>query len=106
MEGFWRAHQIPIPDVECNPAHLALLEHWMRSYKPEELFDANRQADSGAGGLAPAGARRMSANKHANGGFCGKTSICRTFALTPSRWPSQESSKRDPRSCWENFSGM
>ena len=41
VEGFWRAHQIPIPEVKTNPAHLRLLESWMRSYKPQELFDAD-----------------------------------------------------------------
>ena len=44
--GFWRAHQVPITDVVSNPAHLKLLEHWMRSYRPHELFDAKRPADS------------------------------------------------------------
>ena len=39
LEGFWRAHQIPITDVATNPEHLKMLESWMRSYKPEELFD-------------------------------------------------------------------
>ena len=44
LEGFWRSHQVPFADVRDNPAHLKLLEDWMRSYKPEELFDAQRQA--------------------------------------------------------------
>ena len=46
LEGFWRAHQVPIADVAKNSAHLKLLEEWMRGYKPEELFDESRQADS------------------------------------------------------------
>ena len=44
LEGFWRAHQVPITNVKQNPEHLKLLENWMRSYKPEELFDQKRQA--------------------------------------------------------------
>ena len=66
VEGTWRAHQVPLAEVRTNPAHLAQLEAWMRSYRPEELF-----GDDGAplvGANAPAGRRRMSANEHANGG--------------------------------------
>ena len=58
LEGFWRAHQIPLPDVATNPAQLQLLETWMRSYKPEELFDDNgtllpELKDDGSQGPAP-----------------------------------------------------
>ncbi|TLU83168.1 MAG: phosphoketolase family protein [Chlorobium sp.] len=68
-EDFWRSHQVPFTSVRENPAHLKLLEEWMRSYRPEELF-----TDSGAlrpelKALAPAGQRRMGDNPHANGGF-------------------------------------
>jgi xylulose-5-phosphate/fructose-6-phosphate phosphoketolase len=69
LEGSWRAHQIPIPDVAGNPEHLKLLEAWMRSYKPEELFDANGKLVPELKGLAPVGDRRVSANPHANGGL-------------------------------------
>ena len=72
LEGFWRAHQIPIPDPACNAAHLRLLEKWMRSYRPEELFDASGALIAELASLAPAGARRMSANPHANGGLLRK----------------------------------
>ncbi len=68
LEGFWRAHQIPIPDVISNPAHLELLENWMRSYRPEELFDENGRLQAELRAIAPAGERRVSANPHANGG--------------------------------------
>jgi xylulose-5-phosphate/fructose-6-phosphate phosphoketolase len=68
VEGSWRAHQVPIPDVCSNPASLKLLESWMRSYQPEELFDADGRARAELRALAPAGPRRMSANPHANGG--------------------------------------
>jgi xylulose-5-phosphate/fructose-6-phosphate phosphoketolase len=72
LEGFWRAHQVPLPGVQKNPAHLKLLEDWMRSYKPEELFDANGSPISELRELTPTGIRRMSANPHANGGFLKK----------------------------------
>ncbi|MGH9444909.1 MAG: phosphoketolase family protein [Terriglobia bacterium] len=72
LEGFWRAHQIPIPNVAENPAHLKLLDTWMRSYKPEELFNADGKLIPELKALAPAGNRRMSANPHANGGLLRK----------------------------------
>jgi xylulose-5-phosphate/fructose-6-phosphate phosphoketolase len=68
LEGSWRAHQIPIADVRDNPAHLALLESWMRGYQPDALFDANGRLVPELKALAPEGARRISANPHANGG--------------------------------------
>ncbi len=69
LEGFWRAHQVPMADVKTNPERLKLLENWMRSQKPEELFDANGKLVPELKELAPAGIRRMSANPHANGGL-------------------------------------
>jgi xylulose-5-phosphate/fructose-6-phosphate phosphoketolase len=72
LEGFWRAHQIPIPDVAGNPAHLKMLESWMRRYKPEELFDSDGALVPELKELAPTGSRRMSANPHANGGLLRK----------------------------------
>ena len=72
IEGSWRSHQVPIPDVRTNPAHLRILEEWMRSYKPEELFDAQGRLVPELRALAPKGARRMSANPHANGGLLRK----------------------------------
>jgi xylulose-5-phosphate/fructose-6-phosphate phosphoketolase len=72
LEGFWRAHQVPIADVRKNPAHLKLLEDWLRSYKPEELFDANGTLVPEIRDLAPAGTRRMGANPHGNGGLLKK----------------------------------
>jgi xylulose-5-phosphate/fructose-6-phosphate phosphoketolase len=67
LEGTWRAHQVPIADVS-TPAHLALLESWMRSYRPEELFDEAGRPIAEITDLAPDGARRMGANPHTNGG--------------------------------------
>jgi xylulose-5-phosphate/fructose-6-phosphate phosphoketolase len=72
LEGSWRAHQIPIPDVAGNPAHLKLLESWMRSYKPQDLFDISGRLVEELKQLAPSGNRRMSANPHANGGLLRK----------------------------------
>jgi xylulose-5-phosphate/fructose-6-phosphate phosphoketolase len=69
VEGFWRAHQVPIADPRTNPAHLALLESWMKSYEPDRLFDANGRLVPELQALAPEGSRRMGANPHANGGL-------------------------------------
>jgi xylulose-5-phosphate/fructose-6-phosphate phosphoketolase len=68
VEGFWRSHQVPLSGMHDNPAHLKQLEDWMRSYKPEKLFDAKGQLISELKELAPKGKRRMGANPHANGG--------------------------------------
>ncbi|HTX42412.1 MAG TPA: phosphoketolase family protein [Acidobacteriaceae bacterium] len=68
VEGFWRAHQVPILEVADNPKHLRLLEEWLRSYRPEELFDQSGAPAVELRALAPQGERRMSANPHANGG--------------------------------------
>ncbi len=68
VENFWRAHQVPLTGVRENPANLKILEDWLRSYRPEELFDENGRLISALKALAPSGSRRMSANPHANGG--------------------------------------
>jgi xylulose-5-phosphate/fructose-6-phosphate phosphoketolase len=68
IEGTFRAHQIPLTAPRTNPEHLRLLEAWMRSYRPEELFDAGGRLRSDIAALAPSGTRRMGANPHANGG--------------------------------------
>ncbi|HUY27453.1 MAG TPA: phosphoketolase family protein [Candidatus Binataceae bacterium] len=72
IEGFWRAHQIPILDVTTNPAHLKILEDWMRSYRPEELFDRAGRPVAELRELAPSGDRRISANPRSNGGVLRK----------------------------------
>ncbi|MEK7882421.1 phosphoketolase family protein [Methyloversatilis sp. NSM2] len=66
-EGSWRSHQVPFGDMD-NPDHLRLLEEWMQSYRPDELFDANGAPRPELLALAPHGTRRMGANPHANGG--------------------------------------
>ena len=72
LEGFWRSHQVPLAGVKKNPAHLKILEEWLRSYKPEELFDANGAPVATIRDLTPTGAHRMGANPHANGGLLKK----------------------------------
>ncbi|WFU29278.1 phosphoketolase family protein [Bradyrhizobium brasilense] len=69
VEGFWRAHQVPIAQVRDNPAHLKLLEDWMRSYHPEDLFDKDGALIPELQALALTANRRMGANPHANGGL-------------------------------------
>ncbi len=69
VEGTWRAHQVPIAEVRTNPGHLALLERWMQSYRPEELFDESGAPRPEVTALAPEGELRMGANPHANGGL-------------------------------------
>jgi xylulose-5-phosphate/fructose-6-phosphate phosphoketolase len=68
VEGTFRAHQIPLPDVKTKPEQLAMLDAWMRSYEPEELFDHDGRLNPELAALAPKGDYRMGANPHANGG--------------------------------------
>jgi xylulose-5-phosphate/fructose-6-phosphate phosphoketolase len=72
VEGSWRAHQVPVLDAATNKKSLAIVEEWMRSYKPAELFDANGTLIPELQELAPSGTRRISANPHANGGLLRK----------------------------------
>ena len=69
VEGTWRSHQVPLSEVRSNPEHLALLEEWMLSYRPAELFDSSGRPNEIITALAPSGNRRMSANPVANGGL-------------------------------------
>ncbi|MDN4643942.1 phosphoketolase family protein [Arthrobacter sp. PsM3] len=69
VEGSWRSHQVPFTQARENDSHRAVLEQWLRSYRPEELFDVNGTPVAAVGGLHPAGERRMSGNPHANGGL-------------------------------------
>jgi xylulose-5-phosphate/fructose-6-phosphate phosphoketolase len=72
VENSWRAHQVPLAGIHQNPAHLRQLEEWLRSYGPQELFDEAGRLVPELRALAPQGARRMSANPHANGGLLRK----------------------------------
>ncbi len=69
IEGTFRAHQVPVTDVAGNPGHLKILERWMKSYRPRELFDADGRFRPELAALAPAGERRMGASPYANGGL-------------------------------------
>jgi xylulose-5-phosphate/fructose-6-phosphate phosphoketolase len=87
IEGTFRAHQVPLSHVRTNSEHLHMLEQWMRSYRPEELFDAAGRLVPDVAALAPAGARRMGANPHANGGRGAPLDLppFRDYALAVSR---------------------
>ncbi|MCX5684920.1 MAG: phosphoketolase family protein [Planctomycetota bacterium] len=69
VEGTFRAHQVPLSEIATKPGHLKLLERWMKSYKPQELFDKRGRLIPELAELAPKGAQRMGANPHANGGI-------------------------------------
>ena len=68
VEATCRSHQVPVTEIRTNPDHLRILEEWMKSYHPEQLFDSNGRLISELAELAPRGTRRMGANPHANGG--------------------------------------
>ncbi len=68
-EDYWRSHQVPMGEMHDNPKHVKILESWMKSYRPEELFDDKGRLKTELADLAPRGERRMSANPHANGGL-------------------------------------
>jgi len=68
-EDYWRSHQVPFAEMASKPEHVKLLQEWMKSYKPEELFDENGKLLPELAELAPEGDRRMGANPHANGGL-------------------------------------
>jgi xylulose-5-phosphate/fructose-6-phosphate phosphoketolase len=78
-EGYWRSHQVPFGDMQ-NPEHVKLLEEWMKSYRPQELFDPDGSLRPEIAGLAPEGDRRMSANPHANGGLLRRDLVLPDFA--------------------------
>src|SRR5215471_10692038 len=72
VEGSWRSHQVPFAGARENPAHLQILEDWLRSYRPQDLFDKSGHLVTELKALSPVGIRRMSANPHANGGLLRK----------------------------------
>ena len=79
IEGTFRSHQVPLAGLASNPEHLRMLEEWMRSYRPEELFDASGRLIPELAELAPTGTRRMGANPHANGGLLLKDLVLPDF---------------------------
>src|SRR6266704_6047810 len=78
-EGFWRSHQVPLAEMATTPGHLRMLEQWMKSYKPEELFDDSGTLKPELAARAPKGHRRMGANPHANGGVLLKDLVMPDF---------------------------
>ena len=80
VEGTFRAHQVPLSGVRENPEHLAQLESWLRSYRPEALFDAEGRLVTELAELAPEGGKRMSASPHANGGLLTEPLVTRRLA--------------------------
>jgi xylulose-5-phosphate/fructose-6-phosphate phosphoketolase len=95
VEGTWRAHQVPVADLQSKPEHLKILEDWMKSYRPEELFDAGGKLIPELAELAPEGDRRMGANPHANGGLLLKDLVMPDFRAyaTPVTKPGTETAE-------------
>lgn len=79
VENTWRSHQVPLSELAAKPKHIKLLEEWMKSYRPEELFDASGRLNLDLAALAPEGDRRMGANPHANGGLLLKDLVMPDF---------------------------
>jgi xylulose-5-phosphate/fructose-6-phosphate phosphoketolase len=79
VEGTWRSHQVPVADPASKPEHLKILEEWLKSYRPEELFDEHGKLIPELATLAPEGDRRMGANPHANGGVLLKDLVMPDF---------------------------
>ena len=101
MEGTWRAHQVPLSETRDNPGHLAQLEQWLRSYRPEELFDERGALRPELRALAPTGERRMSANPHANGGLLLRDLDLPDFRDYAVPWPAGGIEPTRPPGCWE-----
>jgi xylulose-5-phosphate/fructose-6-phosphate phosphoketolase len=95
VEGTFRAHQVPVANFAAHPEHLAILEGWMRSYRPEELFDANGTLRSELAALAPSGTKRMGANPRANGGLLLSALALPNFCdyAVPVRGPGEETAE-------------
>ena len=99
VEGTFRSHQVPIADPATNPAHLRSSKSWLRSYRPQELFDERGRLKPELAALAPSGERRMGANPNANGGMLLRDLRCRISPTTRSTLPNPgiAGHRRDPR---------
>ena len=97
-EDYWRSHQVPMGDMD-KPEHIRILEQWMKSYRPEELFDADGRLKPELAELAPKGHRRMSDNPHANGGLLLRDLKMPDFRDYAVKVPSPRGNRRriDPR---------
>ena len=96
VEGTWRSHQVPLSEVRANPEHLAQLESWLKSYRPDELFDDGGRLRPEVSANAPSGRLRMSATAHANGGELLRPLAFPTTPIMPSRCPGQALSSSAP----------
>ena len=96
VEGFWRSHQVPLAGMHEKPAHLKQLEEWLRSYRPEELFDESGRLVPELRALAPEGRRRMGANPHANGGLLRKALSLPDFHSLCGRNPTAGPDRSQP----------
>ncbi|GAA4382784.1 hypothetical protein GCM10023152_33030 [Agromyces bauzanensis] len=97
VEGTWRSHQVPFAEARENDSHRDVLERWLRSYRPEELFDESGAPVPAISSLHPSGTRRMSSNPHSNGAACCGTCGCPTSVNTGSPSSSRERRTRNPR---------
>jgi xylulose-5-phosphate/fructose-6-phosphate phosphoketolase len=100
VEGTWRSHQVPFGAVRDHPQRLRALEAWMRSYRPEELFDGDGRPLPDLVSWLPTGDRRMGSNPHTNGASCSRTSRCPTSATSPWRSARRAPPTRSPRGSW------
>ena len=100
IEGTFRAHQVPVSQLAERPDHIAILESWMRSYRPEELFDETGEPVPELLALPPRGTRRMSANPHANGGLLLRPLTMPDFREHAVEVPAPGRSPPRPRGCW------
>ena len=99
VEDSWRSHQVPMTDVRENPAHLEVLEEWLRSYRPDELFDSHGVLVPDLAALAPGGGRRMSANPHANGGLLLRDLVLPDFRDYAVEVEAQGEASASPHAC-------
>ena len=106
LEGSWRAHQMPILDPKTNPKHLKMVEKWMRSYKPEELFDESGKLIAELREMAPVGQRRITANPHANGGLLRKPMELPDFRDYAVKVEKPGQIEVSPTMCWRIFCVM
>jgi xylulose-5-phosphate/fructose-6-phosphate phosphoketolase len=98
-EDYWRSHQVPMGDLQGHPKHLKILEGWMKSYKPEELFDETGRFRLELAELAPKGERRMGPTRTPTAASCSRRSSCPTSASTRSRSGSRVTASSKRRAC-------
>ena len=105
-EDYWRSHQVPMGEMHDNPGHVHILEEWMKSYRPRDLFDANGRLRQDLAELAPKGNRRMSANPHTNGGLLLRDLRLPDFRDYAVKVPAPARSPPRPPASWAGSSAM